>query len=264
MSDDMSLGLSSFHQKKDKPNFAKFIKDLIVEMEQTNEKLIVMDNLVSSSNIEKRRLADLFSALTSLGICTRVHVQCYKWESMSVMNETIKQISFALEKRALNMPIAALFDAAHSLSVGDLSLKLLEVFCYFGIPEMTLKSVATVCTINGAGSKQVLRRLYLAAFLLEQLGVLSHSTIRGVYKCELDLMRISQYVFEELIKTKSVPDYAIGMFLNRVDETYVNSIHIRRQMLYSAIITRKKSFSDKTARFDKRTHRPRFAIKFTS
>lgn len=254
-------GLSN-HSRKEKPNFGQFIKNLVIEQENGNHDIIFMERLVEQSGIEKRRLADLFSALTALGVCSRIQVACYKWLSMEKIAENIKNISFILEKNSLTIPVAELFDAAHSLSIGDLSIKLIEVFVYFGIREMTLKAIATICTINSSGSKQVLRRLYLVAYLLEQLGILTHTTIRGVYRCELNLKEIITDSINELIKQRIVPDISIEMLLSRVDDAYILSILDRRQLIYNSIISKKAN--DKSSKLDRKPYKNSFALKSAS
>lgn len=260
--DDFNSNDGAYRSKREKPNFGDFIRKLVRDQEKGNHEIIFMERLVECSGIEKRRLADLFSALTGLGICSRIQVACYKWESMEKIKESIKNISFILEKNAITMPIAELFDAAHSLSVGDLSNKLIEVFCFFGIREMTLKSVASICTINGSGSKQVLRRLYLVAFLLEQLGILSHTKIRGVYRCELDLNEILKNSINQIIKQGMIPDTSIGMFLSRIDDSYILPILNHRQLLFNSLLSKK--VNDKTNKMDKKPFKSRLVLRYTS
>lgn len=195
-----SQSTTSNKRHEPKTTFSQFIQELIYSHENGKGRTIHLDKLCKMTTIEKRRLSDLFSSLCALDVCSKICSQCFRWNSMSNIDTTILKISRNLEERALikKCEFAELFDANQSPSIGELSIKLIEVFLYFGEKELSLSSISKLLSPNPEKTKQVLRRIYLAAYFLEQFNILSHGSKRSVYIFVKDLNRIATHTFTEM------------------------------------------------------------------
>ena len=180
-----------------KATFSQFIQELIYSHENGKGRTIHLNKLCKVTSIEKRRLSDLFSALCSMDVCSKICSQCFRWNSMKNIDGAIYRIARNLEEHAImnNQNITELFDANQSPSVGELSIKLVEVFIFFGESEMSLSKLLSP---KPEKIKQVLRRIYLAAYFLEQFNVLSHGSKRGMYIFVPDMNEISMHVLTDI------------------------------------------------------------------
>lgn len=183
-----------------KATFSQFIQELIYSHENGKGRTIHLNKLCKVTSIEKRRLSDLFSALCSMDVCSKICSQCFRWNSMKNIDGAIYRIARNLEEHAIlncqNMN--ELFDANQSPSVGELSIKLVEVFLFFGESEMSLSVISKLLSPKPEKIKQVLRRIYLAAYFLEQFNVLSHGSKRGMYIFVPDINEISIHVLTDI------------------------------------------------------------------
>ena len=159
-----------------------------------------MNKLCKVTSIEKRRLSDLFSALCSMDVCSKICSQCFRWNSMKNIDGAIYRIARNLEEHSIlnYQNIHEIFDANQSPSVGELSIKLVEVFLFFGESEMSLSVISKLLSPKPEKIKQVLRRIYLAAYFLEQFNVLSHGSKRGMYIFVPDMNEISIRVLTDI------------------------------------------------------------------
>lgn len=191
---------SSKNSQLPKATFSQFIQELIYSHENGKGRTIHLNKLCKMTSIEKRRLSDLFSALCSLDVCSKICSQCFRWNSMKNIDGAIYRIARNLEEHAIMnyQNINELFDANQSPSVGELSIKLVEVFIFFGESEMSLSVISKLLSPKPEKIKQVLRRIYLAAYFLEQFNVLSHGSKRGMYIFVPDMNEISMHVLNDI------------------------------------------------------------------
>ncbi|OHT00236.1 hypothetical protein TRFO_33107 [Tritrichomonas foetus] len=241
-------------ENENRTTFSHFIQDLIYKHENGKGRTIHLEKLCKVSSIEKRRLSDLFSVLCSLNVCTKICNQCFRWNSMANIKPAINNIAISLEERSRILTIGELFDANGSPPIGDLSIKLIEVFIFFGETEMNLPVIARLLSPKPEKTKQVLRRVYLAAYFLEQFNILSHGSGRGVYLFSLDCNEIMIKALEEMSQTKELTTSLLPL-LNRIDAQYLNSIKKARKEMMNEYLHRpipmKEPFHNyKMRRFD--------------
>lgn len=199
-SSNQNMKNSSKSSQLPKASFSQFIQELIYSHENGKGRTIHLNKLCKVTSIEKRRLSDLFSALCSLDVCSKICSQCYRWNSMKNIDNAIYHIARNLEEHAIMnyQNLNELFDANQSPSVGELSIKLIEVFIFFGESEMSLSVISKLLSPKPEKIKQVLRRIYLAAYFLEQFNVLSHGSKRGMYIFVPDMNEISLHVLNDI------------------------------------------------------------------
>ncbi|OHS92747.1 hypothetical protein TRFO_12292 [Tritrichomonas foetus] len=226
-----------------KSTFSHFIQDLIFKHENGKGRTIHLEKLCKVSSIEKRRLSDLFSVLCSLNVCTKICNQCFRWNSMGNVRSTLYNTAVQLEERSRIQTITDLFDANGSPPIGELSIKLIEVFLFFGESEMSLPIIARLLSPKPEKTKQVLRRVYLAAYFLEQFNILSHGSERGVYIFVHDTGDIMLHALN-IISQNNDPSTSLLPLLSRIDRQYLYSVKVVRKKIMDEYLHRPSAINE--------------------
>ncbi|EAY13172.1 hypothetical protein TVAG_444560 [Trichomonas vaginalis G3] len=213
-------------------NFSATVKKIISQCKASPQEYIKVNTIAENENCEKRRLYDLFNVLCSLGLCTKTVNKMYCWSGEDNMLKTINEEYERVESLAINNDFWTIFKMPESPPIGQLALTTVIIYLFFGTNEMALKQVCLVMAQKRSKMSCLLRRLYLAAFFLEQVGVIAHSFQIGSYTLLLDYKYIISSSFSNMKERLVFPFNSIASQLHRIDDNYLHEIkYIRNQLL---------------------------------
>ncbi|EAX97105.1 hypothetical protein TVAG_451430 [Trichomonas vaginalis G3] len=212
-------------------NFATTVKKIIKECKDNPHEPISVNKIVESENCEKRRLYDLFNVLCAVGLCTKTMHKLYLWNGDENMLRTIQQEYERVESLVISRDMWDIFKMPESPPIGQLTLAIILVYLFFGTEEMTLKQICLIMTQKRSKMNRLLRRLYLAAFFLEQIGVITHASHIGSYKLAIDTETIISTAFADMKARYVFPIDSIASQLATIDNNYLDGIKATRKEL---------------------------------
>lgn len=213
-------------------NFSVTVKKIISQCKAQPSEYIRVNTIAEAENCEKRRLYDLFNVLCSLGLCTKTVNKMYCWAGEENMMKTIQAEYVHVESQAINTDFWTIFKMPESPPIGQLALTSVIIYLFFGTNEMALKQICLIMAQKRSKMSRLLRRLYLAAFFLEQIGVITHSLLIGSYDLVLDSQKIINNAFAEMKSKLVFPFNSIASQLHKIDDNYLHEIkYIRNQSL---------------------------------
>ncbi|EAX81440.1 hypothetical protein TVAG_554920 [Trichomonas vaginalis G3] len=211
--------------------FSHVIKKIITSIKSKPGEPIKVNIIAGEENCEKRRLYDLFNVLCSLGLCNKSIGKMYMWVGEENMLRTIQFEYEKFETEAIQNEFWEFFKLPESPPIGQLTMMILVIFLFFGVHEMSLKQICLVLAQKRSKMTVLLRRLYLAAFFLEQLGLISHSLKIGSYQLNLDADTIVKATFDDMKKRMLFPINSIEMQLQRIDNSFIAELKSMRYMI---------------------------------
>jgi hypothetical protein len=219
-----------------KHKFSEVIDWIVRTFEGHPQSSLQINALSSEAGIEKRRLYDLVNVLIACGICTKIDTHLYRWHGLSAFRAAAKQIGREIETRAMRHGMKSLFLLPESPTIGVLTSGFIGMFLHFGPAQINIRDAAILMSSDEVGVKPICRRLYLVAFLLEQLGLVRHSGSIGGYEFSPDLTMITIEIVSEMAMTKQFPPGSIAGQLNRIEEPFVRRLHIQRRAELAKIV----------------------------
>lgn len=214
---------------KSEHNFSKAIKHIISKYEQSSRRTVSVIELSDEEHVEKRRLYDLFSIFCALGICRRDTSKIIIWEGLKAMKNQLIVSYENVEKVAMTTDILNIFNPSDSPAIGVLAINLVLIYFFFGESELTLKQICFIMNQKRSSSHKLLRRLYLAAFCLEQIGLIARSKKTGSYKILLDTDGIVSTAFNNLHKQNVFPKDSVPSLMKKIDKSYYLSLQKERR-----------------------------------
>ena len=212
------------HGQKQESRFASQVRRILYYCRSNPRKLIKIHELAEQEKCEKRRLYDLFCVLCSLGLCQKTVDKLYSWKGDENMLNTIQAEYEKIEHLSFRTELADIFQLGESPPIGQLALNMVTIFLYFGEKELSLKQVCFVMCKNKSRMEPLLRRLYLAAFFLEQVNVLTHSYQIGSYQVSLDIDWFSKTTFQHLAENISFPPSTVYSYLSRIHLSVISQL----------------------------------------
>ena len=225
-----------FHesQQRETSNFADIVRNVINRCIATNGEPIRVNVVSELENCEKRRLYDLFNVLCSVGLCYKTLDKTYIWRGKENMLQTITSEYEKCEIMAQNQNIWCIFQMPDSPPIGKLAITMLVIYLFFGEKEMSLKQICLIMAQKRSKMSRLLRRLYLAAFFLEQLNLISHSYQIGSYNFDLNINEITKNVFDNMKLKNAFPMTSIASQLKYIDGNYIEEIKSLRKSILLA------------------------------
>ena len=214
-------------------NFAQIVQNVIKRCKMNPGECLKVNEIADAEGCEKRRLYDLFNVLCSVGLCFKTVDKMYIWYGEKNMMKTLKEEYLRAEVLTFSRDMWSIFIMPESPPIGHLALTIIIIYLFFGSKEMALKQICLIMAQRKAKMSRLLRRLYLAAFFLEQINVLSHTSQIGSYKILIDTDSIIQSAFDELKLRNYLPSLSVAAQLNRIDKSYVNDIQSIRNISLS-------------------------------
>ncbi|EAY02642.1 hypothetical protein TVAG_252930 [Trichomonas vaginalis G3] len=212
-------------------NFANTVKNVINLCHSKPGEYIKVSTMAEIENCEKRRFYDLFNVLCAIGLCTKSMNKVYCWAGEENMLFVIRQEYERVEKLAINQDFWSIFKMPESPPIGQLALTTITLFLFFGSTELALKQICLVMTQKRSKMSQLLRRLYLSAFFLEQIGLIMHSYQIGTYNLMIDSKSIVSEVFMNLKFKNLFPFNSIASQLQRIEQSYIDEVKSSRYAL---------------------------------
>lgn len=211
--------------------FADIVRQLLDQFNREKPDAIHVIRLSKQIQIEKRRLYDLFNILTALKVCNRMDNagHGFRWNTLDVIPDAIKDIFIETEMQIMEKGFKSLFPLGASPSLGSLTKALLSVFFYTGLTKVNVKLMAILFAEKSIRFKQMLRRLYLVAFFLEQLDIMKRTAAIGEYEILFDLKQYTIDAYEKMKKMNTFPYTSIENYLSKIDTAYIQSTQQVRQ-----------------------------------
>ena len=124
---------------------------------------------------QRRRFYDVLSILESLGVCTKVNSDSFKWNGFGQMKEVILGLA---QKRGVfdeNRDISSIISSEGCISIPRLSEDF--ILCFLSLETNTLNiiSVSEFMSRNNHRNKTTRCKLYQVACILELLGIIHKS-----------------------------------------------------------------------------------------
>lgn len=212
-------------------SFATIVKKIVKDCRESPSAPISVNKIVETENCEKRRLYDLFNVLSALGLCTKTMRKLYVWTGEAKMMGIIQQEYERVESQVFTEDIWDIFKMPESPPIGQLTIAIILIYLFFGTEEMTLKQICLIMTQKRSKMGRLLRRLYLAAFFLEQIGIISHAYHIGGYRLAIDTNEIISSAFANMKARYVFPINSIASQLHTIDSSYINEIKSARREL---------------------------------
>ena len=185
--------------------------------------------------------------LVSLGVCFKSDDNCFGWVGLDNISDTIYRIAMENEKRSFIEDSNNLFNGGISPTIGNLAHKIIGIYIYYGEQQMNLKIIASIIAPMEEKARPILRRLYLVAFFLEQIGILVHTDKQCVYGFIPSCCPILIKVYDELSNVNINIPLAIFKMLNNIPNSFIKHIYnirkkeLNEKMVQSNIIFKRKS-----------------------
>ena len=220
-------------QKQESP-FASQVHRILNHCRNNPTKLIRIHEIAEMEKCEKRRLYDLFGVLCSLGFCQKTIDKLYSWKGEANMLSIIQSEYERVENLSFKKELSDIFQLGDSPPIGLLALNMVSIFLYYGEKELSLKQVCFVMCKNKSKMEPLLRRLYLAAFFLEQVNILAHSFQIGSYHITFDLDTFSRGTFTHLSEKNAFPPSSVFSSLSTINIKLIRQLKESRylQLLY--------------------------------
>ena len=214
---------------KRRTDFAQFVHQLIDTYEKTPDGTIQINMIAAEQGVEKRRLYDLMNVLVACDVCVKTDTHLYRWLSISNTSKAVQRISKDMELRAMTMSVSELLTLPDSPPIGLMTTVFIGTFLFFNMSTMNIRDVALLLSSVTNQQKQILRRLYLVAFLLERIGLLKHKQKIGDYEINANVEAICLESLQELSREGMFPPSSVEYHLNRFDENFVRALFRQRE-----------------------------------
>lgn len=213
-------------------NFANVVKKILARCRMNHGEYMKVSVIAEVENCEKRRIYDLFNVMCSLGLCAKSANKSYSWLGEANMMKTIQQEYERMETLSVSQDMWSIFKLPDSPPIGQLTIMTILAFIFFGKDEMNLKQVCLSMAQKRSRVSGMLRRLYLSAFFLEHLGIITHSSNVGSYILNIDTKSIVSQTFRNMKARMVFPINSIASQLQRIDDNYIHEIKlVRYEML---------------------------------
>lgn len=180
-------------------------------------------------SIDKRRIYDLFNVLSALGYATRHMDKTLTWNGSEGMAKTLVRELSGYELRSYKEPIRTLFLMAEPPQIGALSLTIVAIYCFYGQRQMSLQEINLLLSSNKSRIQKFKRRLYLAAFFLENLRIIERTGKAGTYRLLIDPAMLYRRTLLHLQKRKLLPVYSYFTYLKNISNEHVMALYRQRQ-----------------------------------
>ena len=208
--------------------FDKLIQELQLEQNQ-----ISIEQLVRRKSYDKRRLYDLLNILTTLGICAKLENKEFVWIGTDSVRDVILAMATDLELQCATTDDISVLQVDDNTHLSVIVTKFIQSFLYFGKNTINVQDIAYCMSQKPDRAKRILRRLYLITQILEEVGVVEHTSDRGKYKLVMDVHPIVKQAFRQLMNENKLPVESILSKMNDVHDDYIRRLHYARdQMLH--------------------------------
>ncbi|OHT09721.1 hypothetical protein TRFO_21226 [Tritrichomonas foetus] len=218
---------------KRRNDFSEFIDTLIQRFEASPSIPLQINSLSNESGVEKRRLYDLMNVLVACGVCTRRDTHTFAWNGISASKDTLQQISKDFEERSIRDRPEQIFLLPDSPAIGLISTTFIATFLYMGVKTLGIRDASLIMANDEEHSKPILRRLYLVAFLLERIGILTHSQKIGEYSLNENIEKITEQSLTDLAKENKFSPDSIEFQLSRFGKNYMMKLYKSRQLAFA-------------------------------
>lgn len=229
---------------KRKSDFSVFITTLMQRYEESPQQYLQINTLSTETGVEKRRLYDLMNVLVACGICSKTNTHTYRWEGRASFHSAFVQIMKETEIRSIRYPLDTLFLLPESPPIGTVTSYFLGIFGFLGMNTIGIRDAAVLMAPDDEKSKQVLRRLYLVAYLLEHTVLTKHSQNMGEYTIAEDLPSLTTSVIEEIVSEGEYGPDRIENKLNRIDANFVRNLYEHRRREFAKLLRLKSITPD--------------------
>lgn len=210
--------------------FADIVRQIMRQYTEEKPQGIHVIKLSKEMQIEKRRLYDLFNILAALKVCNRIDDtrQGFEWVDINMIPGAIKEIFIETELKVQHGGIRSLLPLERSPSLGSLTRALLSIYFLTGCTKLNVKLLVILFAEKPIKYKQMLRRLYLVAFFLEQVDILKRTTSIGEYQILFDLNKYSMDAFQEMA-TKDLFEFPrIASLMSQIGPIYIQNLQESR------------------------------------
>ena len=215
-----------------KSNDSNQLMKIFYSLDQKTSKILSIFEIGHGFGIPNKRLYETINIVSVLGACTKHEGSLYTWHGLSRINKEIQKKYSELEQLSFNKSLSEIFNIGKSPSMEDLTLGFLRLCFFLGQSSINIQEVTTFFSSFGGKRDSILRRVYCIARVMKILGLIHHPHYRSDFIIKLNLKEMAKEFYHSFFPHSNLFDTAKIFLLNKINDNFINDIHIQRQSLF--------------------------------